>query len=155
MQYSLYQAWKKAVHGSDLLSTFWNSDVDYYESLQTCFDVGKGYAWLIAQKLKKFAPPYQSYFASHAVTGDPNKNAIVEAKSHDWQPASVTDGSLTNVMNADGQSPFFTDITDATNNKTTCDFWKGIAAAIQPASGSAENLGLMVQDASVRGSNEL
>ena len=155
MQYSLFQVEKRAVHGNDLLSTFWNSYVDYTKSLRACFDVNLVLACAIARILKNFAPPYQSYLASHAVTGDPNKNAVDEAKAHNWQAASVTAGNLTNVVNADGQGSFFTDITDAINSATTCDFWKGIAAAIQPASGKEESLGLTVQDASVRGSNEL
>ena len=156
MQYSISQSTLlnyTAVHASDLLPTFWNSYVNYTKSLSTCFNVKPLVAPVIAKALKAFAPPYQSYFASHAVTGDPNKNAIGKAK---WQVASVTGGSLTNVMKASiGITPSFTNYTDPTNSAASCDFWKGIAAAIQPASGSAEYLGLMVQDASVRGSIEL
>ena len=155
MQYSLFGLEYQAVHASDLLPTFWNSHVDYAKSLPACFNVNPLLAKEIAQILKTFAPSYQSYFASHAVTGDPNKNAIGRAKAHNWTAASVNAGRLTKVMNENGLNSFFTDITDPTNSAANCDFWKGIAAVIQPASGDEEDLGLMVQDASVRGSNEL
>ena len=157
MQYSLFQSLFMAVHGSDLLPTFWNSYVDYAESLHACADIPRLLIPIIAPRLKTFAPPYQSYLASHAVTGDPNKNAVDEAKAHKWQTASVSvNGSdLTNVLNADHQDTFFTDITDKTNSATNCDFWKGIAVAIQSTSSNEENSRLIVQDASVRGSDEL
>ena len=155
MQYSLFGLEDQAVHASDLLPTFWNSHVDYAESLPACFNVDPFVAEMIARTLKTFAPSYQSYFASHAVTGDPNKNAIDKAKARKWTAASVNAGRLTEVLNANGLNSFFTNITDSTNSAANCDFWKGIAATIQPASGDKEDLGLMVQDASVRGSNEL
>ena len=143
-----------AVHASDLLPTFWNTYIHYAKSLPACFDVSEADAIVIALALKYFAPSYQSYFASHAVTGDPNTNAIKRAKAYHWRPASVNAaGSLTNVV--DAHLSFFNDTTDSTNSASNCDFWKGIAAAIQPASGDGENLALMVQDTSVRGSNEL
>ena len=157
MQYSLFQWYHMAVHASDLLPTFWNSNVDYAKSLHECADVPRALIPIIAPRLKTFAPPYQSYLASHAVTGDPNKNAVDEAKAHKWETASVSANGniLTNVLNADHQDTFFTDITDGTNSAANCDSWKGIAAAIQPASSYKETLGLMLQDAFVRGSNEL
>ena len=160
MQFSLFQLYNMAVHATDLLPTFWNSQVAYTKSLHACFNVGWAEAGTIAGNLATFSPPYQSYFASHAVTGDPNTNAIDEAKAHTWQTASVDNGSLINVVDARNTAGFFptpnfTDITDSTNSAASCDFWKGIAAAIQSASGKDENLGLTKQDASVRGSNEL
>ena len=104
---------------------------------------------------KAFAPPYQSYFASHAVTGDPNKEAIGKAKAHPWQVASVVAGNLTNVVEATAFSALFDDITDTTNSDSNCEFWKGIASAIQLTSGSEESLKFTVQDGSVRESDEL
>ena len=156
MQYSLFHMENQAVHASDLLPTFWNSEVDYANSLPACFGIGKLAAIAIALTLKAFAPPYQSYFASHAVTGDPNTNAIGKAKAHTWQVASVdAQGNLTEVVDAVGIGALFNDITDGTNSASTCGFWKGIAAVIQTWSDGQGGSGLVVQDSSVRGSSEL
>ena len=158
MQYSLGHSVGQAKHGMDLLPTFWNSHVNFTESLHACMGINSTTAGIIAWIMDSFAPAYQSYLASHAVTGDPNKNAIGHANDHNWQTASVDeDGRLTRVLDADDYIfIFFTDITDTTNTAARCEFWKDIAAAIQPASGgNKEDSRLTVQGASVRGSNEL
>ena len=131
MQYSLFQLEKKAVHASDLLPTFWNSEVDCAKSLPACFGVSDRDAKMIAGTLNTLAPPYQSYFASHAMTGDPNLNATGLAKSAKWKVASVVGGSLTNVLEARGLDSFFHNITDGTNTASSCDCWKNIAIPIQ------------------------
>ena len=154
MQYSLGNLVEPPKHGMDLLPTFWNTHVNFTDSLHACMGIDSGTAEAIAMLVGFFAPAYQSYLASHAVTGDPNTNRIDLAKYHKWQKASVDDdGQLTGVLNAD---IVFTDTKDTTNTAARCDFWKGIAAAIQPASGgNKEDSRLTVQGASVRGSNEL
>ena len=152
MQYSLFQVEKQAVHASDLLPTFWNSGVDYAASLPACFGMNKAIANLVANQLKTFAPAYQSYFASHATTGNPNVNAINQAKNRKWVVASVSNGALTDVLNADGLDPLFTNITDTINTATNCDFWKKIAAA---TSGQSEDLSFVVQDALSSHTDEL
>ena len=155
MQYSLFHVYNLAVHASDLLPTFWNSYVDYAKSLPACFNVNGVIANIMANVFKSFAPPYQSYFASHAVTGDPNEKAIGKAKAHNWQVASVSGGSLTKVVEATGLGSLFNDILDETNSAASCDFWNGIAAAIQSASGDGKDLGLVFQGAPVSDLNEL
>ncbi|KAL8686109.1 MAG: hypothetical protein Q9218_007341 [Villophora microphyllina] len=131
----------KAIHGSDLASTFWNAEVDFAQFLMDlAHKLGKTLPETVAKNVAKFfagfAPIYQSYLVSHALTGDPNKgNKVAPAP---WPTATSTpDGTkVGNVMQAQSSTPRFHTIVDDINTSNSCNFWKDLAAKINPASSS-------------------
>ena len=136
MQYSFPAPNKSpALHASDLVPTFINSDTHVIEWLHS-----QGLPWLNASAaatvLVGFRPPYQKYFASYAAFGDPNKSP--DPNHINWPLASLdAAGDVTGVLEAHyapGRHflhPFFGTITDQQNTADSCDFWTKIANEIE------------------------
>ncbi len=85
-----------------------------------------------------YARVYQSYFASHARTGDPNqysKKLYIPAAIHWPHPESLDDEKYTKVLNAGDLG--FSLITDSENPKSRTEFWTDVAAAVTNCGGYA------------------
>ena len=128
-----------AAHGTDLLPTFWNQEVDFAQFLRQLIknlshiDIGKlGAAWL-AGKYAVFSPKYQAYLVSNALFDNFNS-----AGSQDppWTTATATGTSIGNVMlaRATPTTMQFTPTIDLINTSSLCDFWTTLAAQIAPTS---------------------
>ncbi len=103
MEYSVSRDVNAAVHASDLLSTIRNKDISMQKIASECGAVNKSFVMdAVAAYFGNFAPAYQSYFASHAVTGDPNSNRRGLAKLSGGGTASTDGDHVTFVMRANG-----------------------------------------------------
>lgn len=133
-----------AIHASDLLPTFFNQDVDVVGILEKCHSIPRRLAKLAAGFVNIFAPAYQSYLKSHAITGDPNTYSRFPADSVKWPPAT-TDPSdkhdkVKKVMEPIlGIPPFRIAPEDPINTASICDFWNKIAADIMKTIDTQEN----------------
>lgn len=101
---------KASYHALDLLPTFYFQGSPIVKFLKTLkrpkFLNEKQYEWLIEQYariVEFFAPRYQRYFISHAITGDPNVPVSSEDTSHyTWKPAILKKGVLSQVLESIG-----------------------------------------------------
>lgn len=161
MEYHLFAAEGAAVHGSDILPTFYNNKINMENVFEQCMNVPTVLASMAAKYFVQFAPAYQSYFTSHAIDGNPNSHTIGWAKddannSHTWRTAIDVEGKINNTMramgpNAPGFPPskhFEPDFTDDINTEDACQFWQDLAHEIQGRSDRASSPGVVVQDSS-------
>lgn len=117
-----------AFHGSDLIPEFMNTVEEAVELLKA-LGIDPDLAPLFANSVNSLIRhPYQSYFASFGVYGNPN--VLSHNGKKEWP---VVDGSgdlFTDVLRAKmGFSPglSFDYIEDKKNSLPICSFWKGIA----------------------------
>ena len=128
-----------AVHGTDLLPTFWNAEVDFAVFLRTLIqqvsghDIGKVGAKWLAGRYAQFSPKYQAYLAADALFGDPNKAGT---QNPPWSTAIAAGTSIGNVMLAQATptATQFSATVDLINTSGLCDFWTKLASQIAPTS---------------------
>jgi len=134
MQYDFLSRFNEAVHAADLLPTFWNSNVNVTGLIITYGNIPAWIASLVAPILNKYAVAYQSYFASHAISGNPNtqrSNDTVE-----WPIGSDNGNQVTDVLETSFGDPklglpfFIAGTVDEINSKEICDFGKEVAVNI-------------------------
>ncbi|MCJ1466308.1 hypothetical protein MMC07_004927 [Pseudocyphellaria aurata] len=129
MQYDVLHNSGLAVHGSDLLALFRSTEFDIIAYLTDKF--GKVVGHTLGGALNKLAPLYQSYFASHAIHGDPNTGRRSETSY--WNQASNDSNFIEKVMQVHVGTPnifnpiFNPDFQDVINTNQACDFWKEAA----------------------------
>ena len=124
-----------AAHGTDLLPTFWNQEVDFAQFLREAIlylrgiDIGKASATWLAKKLAGFSPKYQAYLVSNALFGNFNR---VGSQNPLWTTAIAAGTSIGNVMlaRATPTTMQFTPTIDLINASSLCDFWTALAAQI-------------------------
>lgn len=120
-----------AVHASDLFPLFWNKDWDLIDYILARFNVSKETAELFTKGMANFAPDYQSYMFSYAVTGDPNK--FKQNNLPTW-PLATDNGNEVIVLNTgNGFTSSWSVKPDTINTKNACDFWAKAAATIMAA----------------------
>lgn len=119
MQYSTIPGW----HATDLLPTFWNTDLE-----------NNALGLLLAIALPgftRFAEGYESYLTSFIRTGNPNtyRKASASPATINWPTANVGTGEMIgNVL--DARIRGFTLVNDDQNLKTNCNFWLDFQAAV-------------------------
>jgi carboxylesterase type B len=128
-----------AHHGSDLVALFSNNYDEAYELL-----LKNGLTALVATLYARLlvntqvSSVYQTYFASFAVTGNPNKLArpdLPRGPATEWPVANGTGNELTDVLtvrNPSGEEPFVLG-SDDQNEKNACAFWTDLAKEIVSA----------------------
>jgi carboxylesterase type B len=132
MDYAFFEKEGAAVHATDLLPTFWNSNTDTFVVAARIHDllpnipvsvINNTYLKVLKNQVRS---PYQRYLVNYAVNGVPsNNNNPVK-----WKAPSVTGGGmLANVMKVTGLpfNYFQNGYQDPTNPKTTCQFWATMA----------------------------
>ena len=133
----------KAVHASDLLPLFWNSDVNMTFYLETCLQLPDFIVSDVAKKWDKYAGYFQAYFVEHALTGSPNPSTDWLT----WYNATNDKGYLTYVMETSTGTVLFPDTyfnpfsTDYINEAARCWFWENMAAKITPPPPGEANTG--------------
>ena len=135
MKYFFFNNLGLAKHGSDLLPTFWSRELNVEEFLIKYGDISAITAARAAAQIVKLAPAYQSYFASHAISGDPNKHRD-NATTVEWTEASYSsDGQkLENVMDVSyGLRIYFGLQEESQATADTCAFWLEAASNITKA----------------------
>ena len=127
-----------AAHGTDLLPTFWNAEVNFAAFLkslmwQLCHRDIDGAADVLARYYKQFAPKYQAYLVSNALYGT-SKGA--SSLIPPWSTATSDGVSIGNVMLARAMptATQFTPTVELINTSGLCDFWTSLAAQIAPTS---------------------
>lgn len=131
MQYDVGHDLGADVHGSDVMALFWNSRSDIVPFLKIALpDRLKKYAGQLGHILGIVAPRYQSYFASHAIHGDPNTGK--QKDTPQWNLAKHDSKNIYRVMEVTGNNSniFHPEFTDVINTNEACDFWKETARKI-------------------------
>lgn len=122
-----------AIHGTDLMPTFWNSAVG-------------GSGWLSALSIlmpflglwiSGFSSALQSYWVSYVTTGDPNTNRRVwnVPPTAAWGHPTPSGERIGGVMEAGNWG--FGSITNDQAPKSACDWWVDVAAATTNLGGYA------------------
>ncbi|KAI1806534.1 alpha/beta-hydrolase [Daldinia bambusicola] len=115
-----------AFHASDLYPLFTESAEEVIAALSD--SIGEGNATLYAKLLYGLEIPqvYKNYFASFALTGDPNEGLLSPNKQ--WLVADGSSELLSNVMEVSFDIfGAFSLATDDQNSKSSCSFWTEIA----------------------------
>src|SRR5436190_17192338 len=133
LQYDFLASLNIALHATDLLPTFWNIEMDTAKMFEDLLGLNRFLAKAIALvfDVSGYAPGYQSYFVSHAVSGDPN--SARRWNTVPWYPASDNGQDVTNVMETQFSAffNFFNGRTvDHINTHAACDFWIDVAFRI-------------------------
>lgn len=116
-----------AVHATDLIPMFVNSFDEAFELLLKLLPgVHRSLLRDYAKKLVDYVQiPYQSYFASFAVHGDPNKHS--EKGVPYWGKARQGE-KISDVLRVGSlKDHIFTNISDVQNTKQACNFWLEVA----------------------------
>lgn len=130
-----------AVHGADLLPLFANSDQEVINLVASLLRsvhldpdaaqiLGTIYAWLLGP----IYPQYQEYFASFALSTNPNPSANPQQPLQSrlsWPVANGSGNELSGVMNVNWFG--FHTVTDDQNTRSACSFWTGIAEELMAA----------------------
>ncbi|KAE9369165.1 carboxylesterase family protein [Stipitochalara longipes BDJ] len=132
-----------AVHASDLIPLFMNSMAEAVSLLEFS-GLSKSDAYTYAGILSIIAPRYQNYFASFALSGDPN--SLPFRPTIDWPIADGSNDKLSRVMKVglpSVEKNAFQLGSDDQNSKSKCNFWIDIAKSIDStfATAAAETLG--------------
>ena len=127
-----------AVHGSDLLPTFYNKQMNIAALLCSW----KLTAPVIKALIAPYAKSYQSYLTSFSIFGNPNTGSSGGAHKVNWPVANASaDGNFVqNVL-----EPYYSDLppyfrlakVDTLNTAETCGYWNGVAQKIMDAPGIA------------------
>lgn len=135
MQYSVTPGW----HGTDLLPTFFNARGGIDASDNWLQDILALLMPLVGVLLVGLSTAVQSYFSSFVTTGDPNTNRVIFdlPRTIQWDhPMSNASGEqIMGVLNV-GDFGFST-INDTQNERSSCDFWRNVAAAVTSLGGYA------------------
>ena len=143
MQYAVGRARNLSIHGTDLLPTFWNVDVNVAAWIETVaaaanVTISHGDAKIAAGVFAfpgLLAAKFQKYLVSHAVYGNPN---IAPGHTVSWPAATPTSTAgatlVDKVLNVQPQKflKFFNLISDTITSDEVCDFWKSMAAEVGP-----------------------
>jgi len=137
-------AWPSAMfskHARDLITTFYHSDYDLKAFLKF-MRFPKLEIPFIVRFVKAFAPRYQQYFVSHAITGDPDElRWPSNDKYYTWNPAVLdSQGNMAQV--AQSHTCFltscFTEITDqSVLTQARGNFWNDVAMALSGSGSSS------------------
>ena len=122
--YNLQYSVTPGFHGTDLLPTFYNLNVDLTA-------LGVNAPFPLIPGFGSFAQAYQSYLVSHARSGDPNTYAklLNVPPAINWPKAgSSSADELTNVLNAGDLG--FDVVSDNETTESVCGFWREVAAAV-------------------------
>lgn len=124
MNYNLQYSVTPGFHGTDLLPTFYDLNVDLTA-------LGDNSPFPLIPGFGSFAQAYQSYLVSHARSGDPNTYAklLNVPPAINWPKAgSSSADELTNVLNAGDLG--FSVVSDTETTESVCGFWREVAAAL-------------------------
>ncbi|KAL9088950.1 MAG: hypothetical protein Q9165_006007 [Trypethelium subeluteriae] len=127
MQYSVTPGW----HATDLIPLFLNTYIDL-DALNQTLPIP------LLPIIGSYAYAYQSYFTSHARTGDPNSYAALVnlPPAISWAKVGSTSAEYyTDVLDAGDLGFSYT--TDMQNPKSAADFWVQVQAAVTNAGGYA------------------
>ena len=134
----------EAYHGTDVLPSFWTNEVNFKDFLKVLLKklkpkwksiVVEAVADLVAaymgNPIDGFGWTFQRRLAMYAVFGDPNIGKKFKVK---WPPAvAEKDGEhVDKVLHV--QPTSWDTVKDPRNVNSTCGFWSGIAAQINPTS---------------------
>lgn len=122
-----------AFHGSDLLASSYHQGIDIAALIKSYIDdVNDVLISLLENIIQAFAVRYQRYFASHALSGDPN--TLSNRGSPTWEIAEDAEGLIDKVLKAGiigtYGNPFFSVGEDRESSAVDCDFWKEVAQEI-------------------------
>ena len=150
MNYHFLAKYNLAVHGSDLIPTFFTETMDFRALL--CNFTFSG---VVKDSMTKFASSYQSYLTSHALYGNPNNGTTGGAKKVRWQPAKTsTDGNFVQKI-LEPYLPLIPALEpwfrlagqDELNTRQICSFWTEVASEIMEAEHISQSGNLLtVQD---------
>jgi carboxylesterase type B len=148
LQYDFLASKNYALHASDLLPTFWNGEMDTAKLFEDLLHLSPllAEAAAFAFDHSGYAPAYQSYFASHAVFGNPN--SARRWNTVPWPNATDNGQELTNVMETRFSAvlEFFDGETvDHINTRASCDFWTNLAFWITNLTSTETGKGLFGQ----------
>lgn len=126
LQYSVTPGY----HATDLLPTFYKPTLSLDSLLE---DI----AFTLVPLFVGIAEAYQSYITSYAITGDPNtrRATLNVPPAIAWNHPDSSGEKITGVLNVDDIG--FDTVADAQNERTPCDFWREVAAAITNVGGYA------------------
>ncbi|ELQ35349.1 lipase 2 [Pyricularia oryzae] len=131
MQYSV----SPGTYGSDLLTMFYNQNLT---SLNTVMgSLVSLFTPLTAAVYSGLSVNYQSYMTSYITTGDPNTKRVRNATvpTIQWDQPDTSKEQVTGVLDVGTLS--FSTVSDSQSPKTSCDFWKNVAAAVTNGGGYA------------------
>lgn len=122
-----------AQHGFDMFALIWHSGVAVSDLLKNASEKIPDFILEMFDHIwPAFAPRFQSYFAGHALIGDPNY--LNSRHGPQWEPAVDDGNELTNSLKMgmyyNPASPFFKVGGDAQNSMDNCAFWDEIAKDI-------------------------
>jgi hypothetical protein len=126
MQYATLPGW----HATDLLPTFWDTDLEN-NTLGLLLAV-------LLPGFSAFAEAYKSYLTSFVRSGNPNtyRSKWSWPSTVEWPVVSVGSGEMMgNVLQA--RQAGFSLIDDTQNLKSHCDFWVNFQAAVTMGGGYA------------------
>ncbi|KAI0379027.1 Alpha/Beta hydrolase protein [Hypomontagnella monticulosa] len=128
MQYGVSPGW----HGEDLLPVFFNSKLtgnSWLENLATLMTPG------IGTLVSGISVALQSYLTSYIITGDPNTNRKIFnwPPTVQWNHPSSRGEQISGVVSLGDW--LFSTVKDNQNEKTACDFWRNVAAAVTSLGG--------------------
>ncbi|RSL62702.1 hypothetical protein CEP53_004687 [Fusarium sp. AF-6] len=135
-----------ANHASDLIPLFANSFNETFELLNKTLP--EYWAAQYAEQLinTNLTAAYQTYFASFALYGDPNRLSLPSVDHHQPPEWPIADGSgdeLADVLAVQAPIPFIRRrlglASDDQNGKERCGFWTRLAKEIMVAQGSDED----------------
>lgn len=128
--YNLKYSVTSGLHGTDLLPTFYNLNLDLSV-------LGNDVSVPLIPGFGSFAQAYQSYLVSHARSGDPNtyRKAVNVQPAISWPKPGNAGDALTGVLDATDLG--FSVITDQQTRKSVCDFWVQVNAAVTDLGGYA------------------
>ena len=141
MQYSVTPGW----HATDLVPTFFNPN--FFDSNDGALEGLTGtLAPVIGLLLAGLSAALQSYFASYAISGDPNTHrALLNVPpTVPWDHPDSSGEEMAGVVNV-GDLGFGT-VSDDRNKKTPCDFWRRFAAAATALGGYSPPGAVVEQD---------
>ncbi|CAK7200788.1 hypothetical protein SEUCBS139899_003487 [Sporothrix eucalyptigena] len=149
MQYSVTPGW----HGTDLLPTFFNVRGGVSAADTWLEDLAALMLPLVGILVVGLSTAMQSYFASFATTGNPNTNRVILdiPPTIQWNHPNSSEEEISGVLNV-GDFGFGT-ASDTQNQKTPCDFWRNVAAAVTNLGGYAPP-GAVVQQSLVTVTND-
>ena len=148
-----------AVHGSDLLPTFYESKMDMADLLCN-WDFEQIVNGIIKRYIDTYSRAYNSYLTSHAISGDPNTFRTNGAAKVDWKPATTdVDGEYVQCV-LEPYTPTYWELpdnpyfrlspVDMLNTKTICGYWEEIVQEILNIYTAAPSMSrLTVQDREV------
>jgi len=124
-----------AVHASDLLPTFWNSEFDPSSFSNMICDLAlpnwpkvcRDAVDLFFIALKAMRPTYQKYFASFILNSDPNPKS---SGAPPWPHPVNTNGVLSQVQKITGKGQYAAPQTDPFLDDAACGFWACMADAV-------------------------